>query len=238
MNKDKQVFWYDDGGKLTNLLIVLILIIIILSQSFAINNELSAMDIFSNVLNHNSIYLIMLLYFAFLKTPMGKKYFNYMNFILIFIYFIMFITSLLSIFHGFSLNNLLNVVLNFVIFIYLFHVFLRETRIWDDFRLNSSPFNELTNEWFYSTVVIVSVVLLSVNLILTTTLDGTLLTLLDSFYIIMFSRYVYLYRDYLDNKSRKLLEAPSDVAVLETEVKEESDSKKKKRRPKKEKGDD
>ena len=49
----------------------------ILSQSFAINNNLGAVEIFRNILNHNSIYLFMLLYFVSLKTYFGKKYFNY-----------------------------------------------------------------------------------------------------------------------------------------------------------------
>lgn len=221
MNKDKNVFWYDDGGKLTTVLVGLILLIIILSQSFAINNNLSAIDIFSNIINHNTIYLLMLVYFVTLKTFIGKKYFNHINCLVILMYFIMSLTSLLSVFHAFSLNSLLAVALNVLIFIYVFHVFLKDTRIWKEFKLYKSPFRELDNDWFFSTIVIICVILLAVNLISTTTLDGTFLTLLDSFYIVLFSRYIYLYNDYLVSKNPKKETAFKALDDVKDKVEEE-----------------
>ncbi len=198
--KEKNVSLFDSPDKITSLIIGLILIIIILSQSFAINNNLGAIEIFRNILNHNSIYLFMLLYFVSLKTYIGKKYFNYVNTFVIFIYFINMITSLLTVFHSFSLTSLLGVALNFILFLYLFHVFFRGTRVWDDFKLKKSPFNELSNDWYFSVIVIISVMALAVNLIFTTTFDGTVLALLDCLYIVLFSRYIFLYREYLDQE--------------------------------------
>lgn len=200
MKEKENVSLFDSPDKVTSLIIGLVLIIIILSQSFAINNNLDALDIFRNILNHNSIYLIMLLYFVSLKTYLGKKYFNYINAIVIFIYFVNMITSMLTIFHTLSLTSLLGFALNFILFLYLFHVFFRGTRIWDDFKLKKSPFNELNNDWYFSVIVIISVISLAVNLIFTTTFDGTVLALLDCLYIILFSRYIFLYREYLDQK--------------------------------------
>ena len=42
----------------------------------AVNSDLSTIDIIRNILNHNSIYLLMLIYFALLKTKFGIKYFG------------------------------------------------------------------------------------------------------------------------------------------------------------------
>ena len=49
-------------------------------------------------------------------------------------------------------------------------------------------------------LVIIEVVLFSVNLITTATFNGTVLATFDCIYIILFSRYIYLYGVYLDSK--------------------------------------
>ena len=56
--KQVEVEWYDNPGIITNIIIALIAIIIILSQSFAINNNLSTQAILSSIFYHNSVYLI------------------------------------------------------------------------------------------------------------------------------------------------------------------------------------
>ncbi len=200
MEKKDNLSLFYNPDKITTFIIGLILLIIILSQSFAVNNNLGALEIFRNILNHNSIYVLMLLYFVSLKTYIGKKYFNYLNSVVIFIYFVNVVTSLLTIFHAFDLGSLLSFALNFILFLYLFHVFFRGTRIWEDFKLKKSPFNELNNDWYFSVIVIISVMLLAVNLISTTTFDGTIVALLDCLYIVLFTRYIFLYRDYLDSE--------------------------------------
>ena len=98
------------------------------------------------------------------------------------------------------MTSLLGFALNFVLFLYLFHVFFRGTRVWKDFKLGKSPFNELNNDWYFSVIIIISVMSLAVNLIFTTTFDGTVLALLDCLYLVLFTRYIFLYRSYLDNK--------------------------------------
>ena len=200
LEENKNPLWYDDAYKITDLIIVLILFIIVLSQSFAINSNIDTVSLLKNIINHNIIYLLVIFYFAIIKTSFGKKHFDYLNCLLVIMYFISAITSGLAVIQIFSLNSLILCLLNVVIFCYLFHTFLRNTRIWKDFKLSRSPFNELSNDWYFLTIVILAVLLLAVNLIFANTLAGSIICLLDCIYLILFGRYIYLYRKYLDDK--------------------------------------
>ena len=86
------------------------------------------------------------------------------------------------------------------IVLYLVHTFFRGTRIWKEFKLSKSPFNEFSNEGYFYTVVILGVILLAINLIMTTSFHGTVLSLLDCSFTYLFARYIYLYWQYLDLK--------------------------------------
>ena len=80
IDKEKEKLeWYNDPSIVTNVILGLILLIIILSQSFAINNNMSTTDILSSILNHNSIYLLALVYFMSLKFSAGRKYLDFFN---------------------------------------------------------------------------------------------------------------------------------------------------------------
>lgn len=200
--KKKELEWYDNPTLITNLIIGLIALIIILSQSFAINNNLSTASMLRNILNHNSTYLIVLVYFVFLKTKFGKKYFDFLNLFLILLYFITFVTSILTVFQSFGLSTLLALALHALLFVYLFHTFLRGTRFWKEFSLEKSPFNELTNDWYFYAIVIVSISTLAVQLISVSSFDGTVLAVFDWIYALLFARYIYLYFDFLDRKKK------------------------------------
>lgn len=196
------VEWYDNPNLITSLLIGLIALIILLSQSFAINSSMSTVYILKNILNHNSIYLLMLVYFIMVKTSIGKKYFNFLNLFLILLYLITTITSLLTIFQSFIFSALLSLALHLILIVYLVHTFLRDTRIWKEANLNKSPFNEITNNGYFYSIMVVSVILLAVNLISSVSFNGTILTLLDCAYMILFARYVFLYREFLDTNKK------------------------------------
>ena len=56
--KEQLKAWYDSPSSIINLLILFTVIIIVLSQAFAVNNSLSAEEIFRSLLNHNILYLI------------------------------------------------------------------------------------------------------------------------------------------------------------------------------------
>lgn len=193
MNNEK---WYNNANIIVNLILGVIIGIIVVSQSFAIGGELT---LFGSVINHNSIYFLIFIYYLFLKFSFGKKYFNYLSIFLIFIYSIFGITSLLTVVQAFSLNTVLSFTLDFLLLVYLIHTFLRDTRLWDELRLYHSPFNELTNEWLFYSIIVVSTFLLAVNLISTAAVSGVIISILDFIFYLLFSRYVYLYREYLDS---------------------------------------
>ena len=223
MEKKNKISWIDDARKITSILIVLMIAIIILSQSFAINNNLSTIDILKNIVNHNVVYLLLLIYFVSIKTYFGKKNFNYFNLILIAIYMITSITSLLNLFQSLSLSSIISFVLNITLLIYISHVFLRNTRLWKELNLSKSPFNELSNDWLLSAAIVLTVTKLAVTLIFTTSIDGAFLSFLDCIFGCFFVRYIYLYRDYLDMK-KKDINNKGNFDELRADIKDTIDS--------------
>ena len=223
--KQVEVEWYDNPGIITNIIIALIAIIIILSQSFAINNNLSTQAILSSIINHNSVYLIVLVYFVALKTRVGKRYFDFLNVFLVLLYFITSITSILTLFQSFSLETFVGCLLHLTLFIYLFHILFRRTRVWKEFHLNRSPFNEIKNDTYFYTIIVFTIFLLAIDLIATTTPDGTILSCLDAFFMILFARYIYLYGCFVDNKEKKINPTTSVDEIKEKveEVKDKLD---------------
>ena len=191
--------WYNNELTISNIMITLIAIIIIFSQAFAIREDLFS-GLLGSVINHNSLYLLILAYFIVIKFSFGKKYFNYLNIILIFLYSFIAFTSLLTVVQAFSLNTMLVFTLNFVFAIYLIHTFLRDTLLWKELHLSNSPFNELTNEWLFNCILLLSVFLLLVQLISTVDVRGVAISVLDMMYYVFFARYIFLYRDFLDKK--------------------------------------
>lgn len=202
-NNNQELNWYDSGNIITSLIIGVILLVIVCSQSFAASGN-SSLALFGSVINHNSIYLLVLVYFIALKTREGKRYFNYLNVILIFIYFIATFTSLLTVVQSFSLNTILSFAMNFVLEVYLLHTMFRDTRVWKEFKLGNSPFNEITNEIYFYMVIVLSVFLLAVNLISTVVVSGVIISILDAVYVVLFSRYIFLYGSYLDTKKKDI----------------------------------
>lgn len=191
--------WYNDANKVVNLIIITILLIIVFSQSFATSNGFS-LTLLGSIINHNSTYLFVLIYFILLKFKFGRKYFNYLNLILIFLYGLTTVTSLITLVQSFSLNTVLEFTINFVLLVYLFHTMFRGTLVWDEFKLNNSPFNELANENQYYIVLVLTMLSLIVDLISTAVLRGIIISLLDAVFLILFGRYIFLYRKYLDEK--------------------------------------
>lgn len=197
--ENKELRWYDNSNIITTIAITVLALIIILSQSYAVKNNLSTNDILRNLLNHNILYIIGLMYFIPLKTKTGKKYFNYLNLFLILIYTIFSVTSVLSIIRSFGLNSLINLGINIVFLIYMIHVFMKKTRFWKEFKLDKSPFNEVKNEHYFYSQVVLAIVLLTVDLISSTNVDGVILSLVVMLYTILLARYIYIYQEYLNN---------------------------------------
>ena len=196
---EKKTKWYDSANIITSLIIGTILLIIVFTQSFALGRN-GSLELFTSIINHNSIYLFILIYFILIKFYVGKRYFNYLSVFLIFIYFITTTTSFLTIIQTFSINSVLDFLLNILLLIYLVHTLMRDTRIWREFYLSKSPFNELPNDFIFYSIIVVSIILLAVNLISTIVVSGVIISILDTIYIILLSRYIYLYRVFLDKK--------------------------------------
>ena len=191
--------WYNDANTITSVIIGTIILIIVFSQSFALGRN-GSLELFTSIINHNSVYLFIMIYFILIKFYIGKRYFNYLSAFLIFIYFITTTTSFLTLIQAFSINSTLDFVLNMLLLIYLVHTLMRDTRIWREFYLSKSPFNELPNDFMFYSIIVVAIILLAVNLINTVVISGVIITILDTIYIILLARYIYLYRVFLDKK--------------------------------------
>ena len=196
-NKEKKVMWYESGNVITTIIILVILAAIFCSQSFAVVGD-NSLSIISSVINHNSLYLVALIYFVLLKTRTGKRYFNYLNAFFVFMYFISLIAAFLTLIQSFSLNTILGFFQSMVIILYLFHTMFRDTRVWKEFHLGNSPFNELKNDTYYYSLLVLVAFNLAVNLISTVVISGLFISILDALYILLLGRYIYLYREYLD----------------------------------------
>ncbi len=202
---DKELEWYSNATFITNIILIIILINIIMSQSFAVRNEVEITNIIRSLINHNFIYVIALTYFALLKTNIGKKNFNILNILHIGMYLLMTFASFLTIFQSFGINSLLTLCLNFIILIYMSYTFIKQTRYWKELALYKIPFDEIKNEWYLYSIYIISGMILFVNLISAINIDGIILSLLDTTYIVLFCRYIYLYKDYEDSKEHLAL---------------------------------
>ena len=201
MKKEVKKYWYNDSKLINSIIIGIVVLIILLSQSFAINNNLSAVNIFRDIINHNFNYVLVLIYFIALKTYSGKKYFNYLNLFLVFIYTISTVTSFLSVFQTLSIINLLTLSIRLVTLIYLVHTMFRDTRYWSEFKINKSPFNDISSDSYFSCLIVLASVLLAFNLIFVKSADGAIISILDSLYVMFVGRYIYLYREYLEFKT-------------------------------------
>ena len=195
--KVNKIKWYESGNVITTFIIITILAAIFCSQSFAVIGD-SDFSIFTSVINHNSLYLIVLVYFVLLKFRFGKKYFNYLNACLVFFYLISTITSVLTLIQSFSLNTIVGFLKDVILLIYIFHTMFRDTRVWKDMKLGRSPFNEIKNDSYYYALLVLVVFGLVVNLISTVVVSGLFISILDALYVLLFGRYIYLYREYLD----------------------------------------
>lgn len=202
MEENKKVInWYDNPNFITTLAISVLALIIILSQSFAVKNNIGTNDILRSLLNHNSIYLLGLIYFIPLKTLSGKKYFNYLNVFLIIVYGVFTVTGVLTIIQSFGLTSLVNLSINLILLVYMIHTLLIDTKIWKDFKLEKSPLNEIESENYYYVLVILAIILLTINLIQTSTVAGAVVSLLGCIYTCILSRYIYLYKAHIDSRN-------------------------------------
>ena len=142
--------------------------------------------------------------FTLLKTSVGRKNFSLINVIYILLYIMVTIASIFTIFQSFGLSAIIGLVLNVIVLCYMIYTFLPETRLWKDLKLNKLPLTEIRNDWFFYIVCVMSGALLLVNLIDVANFSGVVITIFDMAYMILFGRYIFLYKGYVDeNKLKK-----------------------------------
>lgn len=203
MKQDNKKVWYNNADILTNIILVTALVTIVISQAIAVNSNLTTSAMIRNLFNHNFTYIAGIIYFLLLKTKVGRKNFNLLNVIYIGLYIMIVVASIFTVFQSFGLSAIISLVLNVVIVCYMMYTFLPETRLWKELRFNKLPIGDLKNDWLYYVVCVISIALLLVNLIDAADFSGVMITIFDAAYIILFSRYIYLYKEYVEESNKK-----------------------------------
>ena len=200
MNKSNEKDFFDSPSMITYILIGLLVVLIILSQSFAIQSHLAAGDIFRSIINHNSIYLISLIYFILIRVKFGKRYFDYLNVIMFILYLLATFASLFTIFQSFGFASILNLAFNVLITLYFGYSFFTNTVIGKDLKLSDSPLAEINNGQYYYLLIGIIAISLIVSLISVNSFEDVVVYLLEAIYQFMFVRYIYLYKEYIERK--------------------------------------
>ena len=222
MNKSKEKDFFDSPSMITYILIGLLVVLIILSQSFAIQSHMAAGDIFRSIINHNSIYLVSLIYFILIRVKFGKKYFDYLNVVMFVFYLLTTFASLFTIFQSFGFDSILNLAFNVLITLYFGYSFFTSTVIGKDLRLSDSPLAEINNGQYYYLLIGIIAISLIVSLVSVNSFEDVVVYLLEAIYKFMFVRYIYLYKEYIE---RKELEAFKEKEKKEEKVEEVKEDK-------------
>lgn len=225
MNEKIKAKWFDDPDIIINVILLLSLIIVLVSQAMAVNSDLTGFLMVRNLFNHNFTYIAAIIYFVFLKTKVGRRNFNLITVFYIVLYVLNTVASVFTIFQSFSLSSIISFILNFLIVGYMCYTFLPDTRLWGDFNLNKLPFDEIKNDWFLYIIYIVSFFLLLINLIYAADFNGIVTTLLDTCFIFLFARYIYLYKNYIDSDKMKKIETETKKQLEENISKNKKDKK-------------
>lgn len=200
MNKNNEKDFFDSPSMVTFILIGLLVVLIILSQSFAIQSHMEAGDIFRSIINHNSIYLVSLIYFILIRVKFGKKYFDYLNLIMFTFYLLTTFASLFTIFQSFGFSSILTLAFNVLITLYFGYSFFTSTVIGKDLKLSDSPLAEINNGQYYYLLIGIIAISLIVSLISVNSFEDVVVYLLEAIYQFMFVRYIYLYKEYIERK--------------------------------------
>ena len=215
MGKQEKDF-FDSPNMITFIITGLLVILIILSQSFAIQSHLGASDIFRSIVNHNSIYLVSLCYFILIKVRFGKKYFDYLNVILFIFYLLTTFASLFTIFQSFGFDSVLNLSFNVLVTLFFGYSFFTNTIIGRDLKLSNSPLAEIKNNQYYYLLVGIIFISLIVSLISASSFENVVVYLLEALYKFLFIRYIYLYKEYIDNKNKKEVKQVKKARKVDT----------------------
>ncbi len=200
MKNNKEKDWFDSPRMVTYVIIGLLIVLIILSQSFAINSQLGTSDIIRSILNHNSIYVLTLIYFVMLHFKVGKKYFDHLNVIMLVFFGLITLASMFTVFQSFGLASLLQLGINILFTIYFLYAFISNTVIGKELHLSTSVIVELKNEQYFYLITTLLVIHLVVALVNSTSFESIVISLLEVLFYFLFARYISLYKEYDDMK--------------------------------------
>ena len=200
MKNNKEKDWFDSPRMVTYVIIGLLIVLIILSQSFAINSQLGTSDIIRSILNHNSIYVLTLIYFVLLHFKVGKKYFDHLNVIMLIFFGLITLASMFTVFQSFGLASLLQLGINILFTVYFLYAFISNTVIGKELHLSTSVIVELKNEQYFYLITTLLVIHLVVALINSTSFESIVISLLEVLFYFLFARYISLYKEYDDMK--------------------------------------
>lgn len=200
MKNNKEKDWFDSPRMVTYVIIGLLIVLIILSQSFVINSQLGTSDIIRSILNHNSIYVLTLIYFVMLHFKVGKKYFDHLNVIMLVFFGLITLASMFTVFQSFGLASLLQLGINILFTIYFLYAFISNTVIGKELHLSTSVIVELKNEQYFYLITTLLVIHLVVVLINSTSFESIVISLLEVLFYFLFARYISLYKEYDDMK--------------------------------------
>lgn len=200
MKNNKEKDWFDSPRMVTYVIIGLLIVLIILSQSFAINSQLGTSDIIRSILNHNSIYVLTLIYFVMLHFKVGKKYFDHLNVIMLVFFGLITLASMFTVFQSFGLASLLQLGINILFTVYFLYAFISNTVIGKELHLSTSVIVELKNEQYFYLITTLLVIHLVVTLINSTSFESIVISLLEVLFYFLFARYISLYKEYDDMK--------------------------------------
>ena len=221
MNKSNEKDFFDSPSMITYILIGLLVVLIILSQSFAIQSHMAAGDIFRSIINHNSIYLVSLIYFILIRVKFGKKYFDYLNVVMFVFYLLTTFASLFTIFQSFGFDSILNLAFNVLITLYFGYSFFTSTVIGKDLRLSDSPLAEINNGQYYYLLIGIIAISLIVSLVSVNSFEDVVVYLLEAIYQFMFVRYIYLYKEYIERKELEVFKEKEKKEEKVEKVKED-----------------
>ncbi len=191
--------WYDDENLVTSLLIGLLILIIIMSQAFAIRHQLGLTFIVRSLLNNNSIYLLFLVYFIFIKLSIGKKNFNLCNICLLLVQILCVVASFLNLFQSLQISIIIRFILNILLLFYMGFSLLINTPLEKHLKGITNISSHITNQNCFYGMFALAILLLVGEFINSLEFDHIVLSLLESIFIIGVSRYLYLWRSYQEN---------------------------------------
>ena len=200
MKNNKEKDWFDSPRMVTYVIIGLLIVLIILSQSFAINSQLGTSDIIRSILNHNSIYVLTLIYFVMLHFKVGKKYFDHLNVIMLIFFGLITLASMFTVFQSFGLASLLQLGINILFTVYFLYAFISNTVTGKELHLSTSVIVELKNEQYFYLITTLLVIHLVVALINSTSFESIVISLLEVLFYFLFARYISLYKEHDDMK--------------------------------------